>query len=347
MNKKGFTLVELLAVIVIIGILGLLAIPNVLKYFNESKLKAMMVQESKLVESGDILVRDYCKKPLNDEYRLECDSHYQGLDNYEDEDKVDSDPQTYTRYICVSTLKDKEYYSEKLQFSGEDCSGVVVYRIDEETDIQKDSFAVVKCGSSYKTIFENENAEDYDEFLKTETKADKLANVFKECFTEQPETPGGEEQKEYQLTINFSEHNPYGQQVAETISEKVSPGTSVTKDVPPYFSYDGENREYFTAFVHGSSDNVIIDNTGNEGKPVIVNNQLNFKMPAHDATINIAYSINKYTVTFEHKDAVLKTSTIGGQTYTSNTYELFNGESVAIPYKVIDNFKVVSHNKIT
>ena len=71
-------------------------------------------------------------------------------------------------------------------------------------------------------------------------------------------------------------------------------------------------------------------------------------MPKHDATINIAYSINKYTVTFEHKDAVLKTSTIGGQTYTSNTYELFNGESVDIPYiEGLENFKVVTQSNGT
>jgi len=37
MNKKGFTLVELLAVIAILAILVIIAIPNVMKMFNDAK----------------------------------------------------------------------------------------------------------------------------------------------------------------------------------------------------------------------------------------------------------------------------------------------------------------------
>ena len=72
--------------------------------------------------------------------------------------------------------------NEKLQFSGEECSGVVVYRIDEETDIQKDSFSVIKCGSGYKTLFENESVEEFEENPEDKTRADELIAVFKECF---------------------------------------------------------------------------------------------------------------------------------------------------------------------
>ena len=349
MNKKAFTLMEILVVIVIISILGIITVPNVLEYFHESKIKAMLVQENKLVESGDILVRDFCKKPINDNYRLQCDEVFKSLNSTAEENVVDDDPLTYTKYICVSTLKDKKYYSEKLQYSGEECSGVVVYRIDEETDIQKDSFSVIKCGSVYKTLFENESVEEFEENPEDKTRADELIAVFKECFpagSDEEEEEPSNTPKEYQLTINFTEHNQYGQQVAETISEKVLQGNSVTKNVPPYYSYDGTNEEHFTPFVHGSSDDVL-NNSGNKVKPTIVDNKLNFKMPANNVTINIAYSINQYTVTFNHIDAVLGTSTIGGQNYNSNSYKLFNGESVNIPYKEIPNFKIVSHNKVT
>lgn len=48
MKKKGFTLVELLAVIAIIAILTLMAVPAVIKMYNENVIKAMHIQESEI-----------------------------------------------------------------------------------------------------------------------------------------------------------------------------------------------------------------------------------------------------------------------------------------------------------
>ena len=42
MNKKGFTLVELLAVIVILGLLMAIAIPSVTKYITQSRKKTLI-----------------------------------------------------------------------------------------------------------------------------------------------------------------------------------------------------------------------------------------------------------------------------------------------------------------
>ena len=73
-NNKGFTLVELLAVIAIMAILLIIALPNVLKMFNESKKKVFLT-ESKLVfkEAINQTIKDrnfsdviYCKS-MNDE----------------------------------------------------------------------------------------------------------------------------------------------------------------------------------------------------------------------------------------------------------------------------------------
>ena len=74
MKNKGFTLVELLAVIAIMAILLIIALPNVLKMFNESKKKVFLT-ESKSVfkEAINQTIKDrnfsdviYCKS-MNDE----------------------------------------------------------------------------------------------------------------------------------------------------------------------------------------------------------------------------------------------------------------------------------------
>ena len=48
MNKKGFTLVELLAVIAILALLVIIALPNVLKMFNQAK-KDTFLTEAKTI----------------------------------------------------------------------------------------------------------------------------------------------------------------------------------------------------------------------------------------------------------------------------------------------------------
>ena len=50
MNKKGFTLVELLAVIAILAILVIIALPNVLKMYNDSKKNAFMTEAQALAK---------------------------------------------------------------------------------------------------------------------------------------------------------------------------------------------------------------------------------------------------------------------------------------------------------
>ena len=48
MNKKGFTLVELLAVIAILALLVIIALPNVIKMFNRTK-KELFLTEVKTI----------------------------------------------------------------------------------------------------------------------------------------------------------------------------------------------------------------------------------------------------------------------------------------------------------
>lgn len=52
MKKKGFTLVELLAVITILAILVILALPNVIELFNEAKINAFVLDVQKIMDSA-------------------------------------------------------------------------------------------------------------------------------------------------------------------------------------------------------------------------------------------------------------------------------------------------------
>ena len=56
MNKKGFTLVELLAVIALIGILSLMAVPNVISSINNSRKNAFLLDAKRMISKAEYLV---------------------------------------------------------------------------------------------------------------------------------------------------------------------------------------------------------------------------------------------------------------------------------------------------
>ena len=78
-NNKGFTLVELLAVIAILAILVIIAIPNVLKMFNDAK-KNSFLTEAKTVysEAGKKYISDSITSPGNNEH-IYCKSKTDSL----------------------------------------------------------------------------------------------------------------------------------------------------------------------------------------------------------------------------------------------------------------------------
>ncbi len=64
MNKKGFTLVELLAVIVVLAILALLAIPRVISIMEKSRVSAFTVEANEIIKSAQ---NAYGSKVLSEE----------------------------------------------------------------------------------------------------------------------------------------------------------------------------------------------------------------------------------------------------------------------------------------
>ena len=59
MNKKGFTLVELLAVIILLGLLTFVVVPSVIGFIKEAKEKSYQQQLSNLKESAIRYVSDH------------------------------------------------------------------------------------------------------------------------------------------------------------------------------------------------------------------------------------------------------------------------------------------------
>lgn len=65
MKQKAFTLVELLVVIVILGLLALLIVPNVNKLINSSKDKLYISQVKSIEDSAENFITDYYEQISN------------------------------------------------------------------------------------------------------------------------------------------------------------------------------------------------------------------------------------------------------------------------------------------
>ncbi len=66
--KKGFTLVELLAVIAIIAILVVFIVPNVLNTYSTNKSTLSKIQKDQIESATEMYINDYCINPISDDY---------------------------------------------------------------------------------------------------------------------------------------------------------------------------------------------------------------------------------------------------------------------------------------
>ena len=147
-EKKGFTLTELLAVIAIISILALMAVPAVIKIYNDSVIKTMHVQENEIKHAANLFVEDYCNDPLD--HSLICPQSY-------------SKPVNNKKVVCLSDLQNsKDKYISSVKYKDSDCKGYVTYYLDENTGIYGNEKTYLFCGLKEDGTYEYITDNNYD-----------------------------------------------------------------------------------------------------------------------------------------------------------------------------------------
>lgn len=127
MRKNGFTIMEFLAVIALIGILVLLVMPNVIKTYNKSIDKAIEIEEKNILDAAKIYIEDYCLSQLDSSYKC---------------------PETfneYPKYITLDDLYDVDLITKTIKYKDVNCCGIVVF------DDNNEGKTYLTCGTQYYT----------------------------------------------------------------------------------------------------------------------------------------------------------------------------------------------------
>lgn len=136
-NKKGFSLTEIVVVISLISILLLFTMPSLIKIFSNNFSSAMEIQENELKEAGLLYLEDYCKNPLGS--RVCPSTILKGANN------------KYSGYIKLSELVNDDYI-EEISIQGVNCNGCVIFENNKATSylICEDEYST-KSDIDYKT----------------------------------------------------------------------------------------------------------------------------------------------------------------------------------------------------
>ena len=108
MNKKGFTLIEVLAVVIILTLLMLLVVPNVVNKFSTKKNEVKQVNDELIISAAKLYVDDH-----SDEFIKENDMQYcVSIQKLVDEDYLNS------KVIDITTNKNVvSSYSVQINYS--------------------------------------------------------------------------------------------------------------------------------------------------------------------------------------------------------------------------------------
>ena len=121
MNKRnGFTLVELLAVIVVLGVILIIAVPSVNKYLKNSKESAYEIQISTMIEAVETYANTYRKVlPQNNGEQIRIT-----LGQLKAEGLINND---------VTNPKDNKYFDDSIEFTIRKNGNNYIFKVDETT----------------------------------------------------------------------------------------------------------------------------------------------------------------------------------------------------------------------
>ena len=145
---NGFTLVELLTVIAILGILTLIAVPNAIDFYNQGVIKKMVVEEANIRDAANMYLEDYCLSKLDDS--LVCPSSYEDGVYDAASDKI------VEKYVCLSDITNS-YLSGSVNYKKQSCNGFVTYYYDSELGTYENPKTYLFCGEEDDGYFTDKN----------------------------------------------------------------------------------------------------------------------------------------------------------------------------------------------
>lgn len=150
-NEKGFTLIEVMAVIIILGVLMLIAVPNTTTMLEKNKKEAMVEDAKKLISLGEYQVQKDKRVELP-ETASEATIITLKYMNTNDLDKTNYST-TYNKdrsFVAIKRVGDKYVYYAHLVSCNNDLCNDKKYGINLATDAdlrRDDRFDLVKSGT--------------------------------------------------------------------------------------------------------------------------------------------------------------------------------------------------------
>ena len=129
--KKGFTLLELLVVIVLIGFLLVIVVPSTIKILDGSITNTMKIQEEEVENAAKIYLEDYCKTPIDGTKICTLNK------------SVTNGIVYYNGEVSLNTLISNKYI-DQVSIRNKECEGRIVFTNSEPK-------AYLKCGDVYTT----------------------------------------------------------------------------------------------------------------------------------------------------------------------------------------------------